>query len=221
MTALIHSAFVWIMELVRTAGYAGIAFLMALESSIVPVPSELVIPPAAYWAKSGQFSFLGVVLAGTVGSWVGSAISYWLSYWIGRPLLLRFGGYVGFPERKILMAEEWVKAYGTGGIFFARLLPVIRHLISIPAGLCRMPFGAFSAATSIGAGIWCGVLFWFGQKIITEPMLADATGMVKEIKHQMHYIVALVALLAGLYAVRVYFSAKGHLAQPSEAASEI
>lgn len=196
------------MNLVHSAGYAGIAFLMALESSIFPVPSELVIPPAAYWAKSGQFSMLGVILAGIIGSWIGSAATYWVSYWVGRPLVFRYGKYFGFSAEKLEMAQNWVEQYGTGGIFFARLLPVIRHLISIPAGICRMPFGRFSLATSVGAGIWCSILFWFGQKIITEPMLADAPSMVKEIKQQMHFIVALIVLMAGLYAVRVWFSSR-------------
>ena len=219
MQAFIHSAFVWMMELVRDTGYLGVAFLMALESSIFPVPSELVVPPAAYWASQGKLNIYLVVLAGTVGSWVGSAVTYWVSYAVGRPLIARYGKYFGFAPERVAMAEEWVRAYGQGGIFFARLLPVIRHLISIPAGVCRMPFGSFSAATVAGAGIWCSVLAWFGPRIITAPMLEDAERMVREMKQQTHYIVGLVALLAVLYAVRIYLSKRGRSAAQDIVAS--
>lgn len=216
MHEMLHGAFVWMMELVRDWGYAGVAFLMALESSIFPVPSEVVIPPAAFWSTQGQMNIYLVVLAGTVGSWIGSAATYWVSYWVGRPLVFRYGKYLGFSPEKLLIAENWVRTYGTEGIFFARLLPVIRHLISIPAGICRMPFAPFSAATTIGAGIWCTILAWFGTKIITAPMLEDAGKMVSEVKHQMHFIVALIALVAVLYAIKTYFTKRGRMV-PSEA----
>lgn len=216
MHEILHSAFVWMMELVRDWGYAGVAFLMALESSIFPVPSEVVVPPAAYWATQGYMNIYLVVVAGTVGSWIGSALTYWFSYALGRPLIFRYGKYFGFSVEKLLIAENWVKRYGTEGIFFARLLPVVRHLISIPAGLCRMPFMPFSVATTVGAAIWCSILAWFGTKIITPSMLEDASGMVKELKHQMHWIVALVFLLAFLYALTHYFTRRGKM-EPSEA----
>ncbi len=216
MHEMLHSAFVWMMELVRDWGYAGVAFLMALESSIFPVPSEVVVPPAAFWATQGHMNIYLVILAGTVGSWIGSAATYWISYWVGRPLVFRYGKYFGFSPEKLLIAENWVRTYGTEGIFFARLLPVIRHLISIPAGICRMPFGPFSAATTIGAGIWCSILAWFGTKILTAPMLEDAGKMVSEVKHQMHFIVALIALVAVLYAIKTYFTKRGRMI-PSEA----
>lgn len=208
------------MEFVRTGGYPGIALLMALESSIFPIPSEIIMPPAAYWASQGQFNIFLVVLAGTFGSWVGSAVTYWMSYAVGRPLVLRFGKYLGFPPAKVAMAEVWVREYGTGGIFFARLLPVIRHLISIPAGICRMPFAPFSGATVVGAGLWCAILSWFGPRIITPPMLLDSDKMVQEIKGQTHYIVALIALIAGLYALRVYFSMRANRSRLAALAQE-
>ena len=219
MHAYLHEAFVWMMELVREWGYAGVAFLMALESSIFPVPSEVVIPPAAYWAHQGEMNVFLVVLAGTFGSWFGSAATYWVSYYVGRPIVLRYGKFFGFSPEKVLLAENWVRTYGTEGIFFARLLPVIRHLISIPAGICRMPFAPFSVATTVGAAIWCSILAWFGPRIITPPMLNDVSGMVSEIKHQMHYIIALIALVAFLYGVKSYFAKRGRL-KPSTAAVE-
>lgn len=213
---MLHGAFVWMMELVRDWGYAGVAFLMALESSIFPVPSEVVVPPAAFWATQGHMNIYLVVVAGTVGSYIGSAITYWVSYALGRPLIFRYGKYIGFSAEKLLLAENWVRTYGTEGIFFARLLPVVRHLISIPAGICQMPFLAFSTATTVGAAIWCTILAWFGTKIITPGMLQDAGQMVKEVKHQMHWIVALIILIAFLYGLTRYFSRRGKL-EPSQA----
>ena len=106
-----------------------------------------------------------MILAGTAGSYVGSALSYWISLWIGRPLVLRYGRYFLLGEDKIARAEIWLQRYEAGGIFFARLLPVIRHLISIPAGLIRMNFAVFSAVTVAGAAIWCGVLAYLGDRL--------------------------------------------------------
>lgn len=216
MHDMLHGAFVWMMELVRDWGYSGVAFLMALESSIFPVPSEVVVPPAAFWATqpNATMNIYLVVVAGTVGSWIGSAATYWVSYAVGRPLVFRYGKYFGFSPEKLEMAENWVRVYGNEGIFFARLLPVIRHLISIPAGICRMPFAAFSAATTIGAAIWCSILAYFGTKIITAPMLEDAGKMVTEVKHQMHWIVGLIVLIAFLYGLKSYFTKRGRL-QPT------
>src|SRR3989442_7450381 len=130
---------------VRDGGYLGIIALMAMESSIFPVPSEVVIPPAAYWAAQGKMNFWLVILAGTFGSWLGSAITYWVSRWVGRAVITRWGRYFFISESKLERAERWVHRYEAGGIFFARLLPVVRHLISIPAGIIGMNFKTFSA----------------------------------------------------------------------------
>src|ERR1700752_1318609 len=104
-------------------GYAGIFLLMALESTVVPVPSEIVIPPAAFWAAQGRMSFSGVILAGTLGGYVGSVVNYWVSQWIGRPVLQRYGRYVLVSPAKLEMGHQWVSQFGMPGIFAARLLP--------------------------------------------------------------------------------------------------
>ncbi len=196
------------MNVLQAGGYPGIILLMAMESSIFPVPSELVIPPAAYWASKGKMSYVGVVLAGTFGSWVGSAITYWVSAWVGRPLVMRYGKYFLMPPDKLEMAERWVQEYGSGGIFFARLLPVIRHLISIPAGVCRMNFLKFSVMTTAGAFIWCAVLTWFGPQIITDAMFADPESMKLAIKSKIKPIILLIALMAVLYGVMKFFASR-------------
>ena len=153
----------WYLDALDQGGYLLIALLMAMESSIIPLPSEFVIPPAAYLAHAkGTFSMTGIVIAGTIGSWVGASVMYWASYFLGRPLLMRYGRYVLITPQKIEQAEAWAAHYGTMGVFISRLLPVIRHLIGIPSGVCRLHFGWYSLATIVGSAIWTAVLCWVG-----------------------------------------------------------
>lgn len=188
---------------VRDGGYWAIIVLMAMESSIIPVPSEIVIPPAAFLAAQGNLSFAGVILAGTFGSYIGSAASYWASLWIGRPLLARYGRYFLLGEDKIARAETWLARYEAGGIFFARLLPVIRHLISIPAGIVRMNFAKFSLMTTLGAAAWCSVLTYLGYLAhAAEPDLLSRNNpeaWEHFVKHYSIWVVAGVLVLAVLY----------------------
>src|ERR1700720_930254 len=151
-------------EWVLTGGFLGIIVLMAMGSTPIPLPAELVVPPAAFLAAQGRLSLAGVVLASTFGAYLGAAVMYWLSLWLGRPLVLRFGRFILFPPKKLEEAEHWLARYETGGVFFARLLPGVRHFISIPAGIVRMNFTAFSAATVIGSGISCSILAFFGVR---------------------------------------------------------
>jgi membrane protein DedA with SNARE-associated domain len=203
MSAAFHHLLrVWF-QFVEQYGYWGVFALMALESSVVPVPSEVVMPPAAYWAAQGRMSFWGVVLAGTAGSWFGSILSYAAARALGEPAVRRWGRYLLLPPEKVKAAEGWVVDYGTGGIFFARLLPVVRHLISIPAGILRMPVVPFSLATTAGAFLWCLVLSWFGSKVIGDaPQLLDSPETLAHVlKAKMHLLVLGVAALAAAYAV--------------------
>ena len=206
---------------VSNGGYWGIVVLMAMESSIIPVPSEIVIPPAAFLAAQGNLSMAGVVIAGTVGSYIGSAVSYWLSLLLGRPFIARYGKFFFLSEDKVKRAEVWLARYEAGGIFFARLLPVIRHLISIPAGVLKMNFGLFSAMTVLGAGLWCGVLAFLGKKAHdVQPDLFDPQhpeAMEHFIKGQSIWVVLCVAILAVLYFLMLRMTDKK---QPSAAASE-
>ena len=195
-----HLLEIWV-GWVLHGGYAGIILLMAMESSIFPVPSEVVIPPAAFLAAQGKLSFTGVVLAGTFGSYLGAAITYWVSRIIGRPLIVRYGRFVLISAKKLEDAEHWLARYETGGVFFARLLPVVRHLISIPAGIVRMNFWIFSVVTIVGSGIWCWILAYLGAKAYqAQPdLLSNPEAMVHFIKAQSHWILLFVAGLAGLY----------------------
>lgn len=188
-------------------GYLGVFVLMAMESSIIPVPSEVVMPPAAFWAAQGRMSFAGVVLAGTAGSYFGSVLNYWASQWIGQPVIRKYGRWFLLSPEKLDLAEGWLKQYGFFGIFLARLLPVVRHLISIPAGALRMPFWPFTLATVTGAAIWCAILSWFGATVIGEhpELLQSPEAMVAAIKAQLHWFVGAVVLLALLYGVVIWF----------------
>ncbi len=190
--------------------YLGIIGLMALESSIVPIPSEIVIPPAAFLAARGDLNMAGVIIAGTVGSYIGAVISYWLCLVIGRPFIRRFGKYILVPEEKLERAEIWLERYETGGVFFARLLPVIRHLISYPAGLVRMNFWKFSLATIAGSALWCSVLAYLGQKAYhAQPdLIGNVDGWTKFVKGQSHWIVLFAVVLAVLYILVLRLSAK-------------
>ena len=155
----------WYLAALDTGGYWLVAGLMALESSILPLPSEVVIPPAAHLAATtGRMSLAGIVLAGALGSWVGASLMYLAARLLGRPLLLRYGRYLLLTPDKIASAEAWSARYGSYNVFAARLLPVIRHLIGIPAGIVRLPYGWYSLATLVGSAIWTAVLCWVGVK---------------------------------------------------------
>ena len=197
---------------VQDGGYLGVIALMAMESSIFPVPSEVVIPPAAFMAAQpgSSMSLPGVIVAGTFGSWLGAAITYWISLWLGRFLVVKWGRFFLINEEKLVRAEQWVHRYEAGGIFFARLLPVIRHLISIPAGIVRMNFTVFSVMTVIGSAIWCSVLAWFGHKMAREHpgLMSDPTELVHAIKHQSIWIIGFVAVFCLLYFLVMRLTAK-------------
>jgi membrane protein DedA with SNARE-associated domain len=195
---------------VEAWGYSGIVVLMAMESSIIPVPSEVVMPPAAFWAAQGKMTFVGVILAGTVGSYIGSAISYWVSRWVGAPLIAKYGRYVLLTPDKVRMAHSWVERFGATGVFVARFLPVVRHLVSIPAGILKMPFAPFSVATTIGAGLWCAILSWFGREVLGEhpELLQSPEAMVHVMKAKLYWFVGGVVALAALYSLVLIFKKK-------------
>lgn len=197
MHHLLETWFSWVL----TGGYSGIVVLMAMESSVLPVPSEIVIPPAAFLAAQGRLNPVGVVLAGTLGSYLGSALSYWASRFIGRPLIVKYGRFVLLSEKKLGQAENWLARYEAGGVFFARLLPVVRHLISIPAGIVRMKFWVFSFVTIAGSALWCSILAYLGDKAYRlEPeLLTSPEALIRFIHGQSRGILLVIALFAALY----------------------
>jgi membrane protein DedA with SNARE-associated domain len=202
---------------VRDWHYLGIFLLMAMESSVLPVPSELVIPPAAYWAAQGEMSMTGVVLAGTAGSFVGALVMYGASRALGRPLVVRWGKYVMISPAKLEQAERFLARYETGGVFFARLLPVVRHLIGIPAGIVRMPLGPYCVWTIVGSAVWCTVLAVFGKQVLGDrpDLMSNPTAVIEALKGKSHIVAAGVLVLAVLYVAVMRMTRKSAPATPS------
>jgi membrane protein DedA with SNARE-associated domain len=162
-----------IISIFNHLGYPGIIALMAMESSIFPLPSELVIPPAAYLALRGGMNIWLIILAGTLGSVIGAVITYYVSLWLGRAIVYslidsKWAKVLFLNRAKLERAEKFFLKYGSASVFIGRLLPVIRHLISIPAGFCKMNFANFIFYTAIGSFVWVSVLAWatylFGKK---------------------------------------------------------
>jgi membrane protein DedA with SNARE-associated domain len=166
-----HDLINWLLNTLNAMGYPGIFALMAMESSIIPLPSELVMPPAGYLAHQGQMNIWIAIIIGTIGSLVGSYANYFAAHWLGRPLVLKYGKYVWITEEKFAKVEKFFLNHGEISIFIGRLLPVIRHLISIPAGIAGMNHLRFSLYTLIGAGMWCTILAWIGYFIGKEQAL--------------------------------------------------
>ncbi len=168
---MLHTVIDWLLTTIGAMGYPGIFLLMAMESSVIPIPSELVMPPAGYLAHQGEMNLWAAILCGTVGSLVGAYANYFAAHYLGRPLLLKYGKYVWITEEKFAKVETFFKSHGEISTFIGRLLPVIRHLISLPAGLAGMHHWKFSLYTLLGAGIWCTVLAWIGWFIGKEEAL--------------------------------------------------
>ena len=152
----------WLLHTLLDLGYPGIVALMAMESSILPIPSELVMPPAGDWAAKGQMSFAVALVCGVLGSVIGALANYYGAQLIGRPLIQRYGKYVLLSETNLLRSERFFAQHGEISTLIGRLFPVIRHLISIPAGLHRMPLRKFILYTAAGAAVWCAILTWIG-----------------------------------------------------------
>jgi membrane protein DedA with SNARE-associated domain len=159
---MLSSFFHWLADTILRLGYPGIMVLMAIESSVLPLPSELVMPPAGYLAAKGQMNSVLAVAAGTLGSVIGALVNYALALFVGEPLLRKYGKYVLVSARSLDRTEAFFRRHGEISTLIGRLLPVVRHLISIPAGVSRMNLGRFIFFTALGAGIWCAILTYLG-----------------------------------------------------------
>src|ERR1044071_2820644 len=191
----------WYMGALETGGYPLIVLLMAMESSILPLPSEVVIPPAAHLADThrANLSIWGIVIAGTLGSWLGASVMYWGARFAGRPLLVRYGRVLRINREKIEGAEQWSEHYGWMGIFISRLLPVVRHLIGIPAGIVRMNYKLFSIFTLLGSAAWCAVLCYVGIKMGQDEKL-----MQGELHRISLWLGAIIFALGAMYYIFVH-----------------
>lgn len=154
-----------VQDLVLSLGYPGLFLLIVLESTMVPIPSLLVMPFAGYLASQGEFSLWAILVLNSAGALTGSSLSYWLGAAGGKPLLLRYGKYLFVRPKDIEKTEQYFAKHGGKTIFIGRFLPVVRHLISIPAGIARMPLPQFLTLTFFGATIWGGGLMVVGYQL--------------------------------------------------------
>lgn len=185
-----------LVDLIFDWGYLGIIIMMAIESSFIPFPSELVLVPAGYLASQGQMSIAAIMGSALFGSLAGSFINYYLALTLGRKFLLKFGKYFFIKEEALLKMEEYFKKHGHISTFTGRLIPGIRQLISIPAGLAKMNLVQFSLYTTLGAGIWALILTLLGYFI----------GANQELIHQYLKEITLLVVYLLLILISVYFA---------------
>jgi membrane protein DedA with SNARE-associated domain len=157
--------FVFIKSVIGVTGYAGIAILMAVESACIPLPSELIMPFAGFLVYEGSMKLFWAATAGAIGCNLGSLVAYEVGYYGGRPLVERYGRYILLSRRELNMADRFFMRWGYLAVFIARLLPVIRTFIALPAGIAHMPRGRFHVYTFLGSWPWCFGLAWFGMKL--------------------------------------------------------
>ena len=193
----------FITSLLSNLNYGTILFLMLLESTVVPVPSEFVVTPAAYHAASGQLDVWLVILFATIGADLGASINYFVALYVGRPVIYKFanskwGKMCLLNQEKVEKSERYFDEHGIVATLTGRLIPGIRHLISIPAGLARMHYGKFLLYTTIGAGLWHSVLAalgWYMQTIVPQEQLYES------LTEYGHYIKVVILGLVGIAAV--------------------
>ncbi|MEK9134814.1 MAG: DedA family protein [Patescibacteria group bacterium] len=152
----------WIVSFISGAGYWGIFILMALESALIPIPSEIIMPFSGFLVWDEKFSWWPVILWGTIGNLAGSLIAYFIGRYGGRALVLKYGKYILVSPDDVERAEKWFNKYGSASIFFSRLLPVVRTFISLPAGIARMPLFKFCLYTFLGSLPWSILLTYSG-----------------------------------------------------------
>lgn len=198
----------WITSLLGNLNYGTIFLLMLLESTVIPVPSELVVSPAAYHAAGGNLDIWLVVLFATLGADVGASINYAAGYWLGRPIIYKFansrwGHLCLLNQEKVEKSEKYFYDHGVVATLTGRLIPGIRHLISIPAGLSKMHYWKFLLYTTIGAGAWhsiLAILGWWLHTFVPEDQLVDK---INEYGEYIKYAILGLTILAA-----VYFTAK-------------
>lgn len=194
MSQILESIAALVQSLIMQIGYSGVAIVMFLENIFPPIPSEAVMPFAGFLVGRGELSFVGVWVAGTLGSVVGAVILYYIGMWFGdaivRSFLQRYGKWIMTSEADYDRALNIFSRYGSAVVFFGRLIPLVRSIISIPAGANHMPLPSFLLFTTLGAAIWSGVLAYAG--VVLGENWAQIIGFVE--KYQNLTVIALVVL---------------------------
>lgn len=204
----------WITSLLGNLNYGTVFFLMMLESTVIPVPSELVVSPAAYHAAGGNLNIWLVILFSTLGADLGATINYVVAYFVGRPVVYKFansklGHLCLLNQQKVEKSEKYFYDHGMVATITGRLIPGIRHLISIPAGLAKMPYLWFLLYTTLGAGVWnciLAALGWYLHAIVPESQLNDK---IMEYGDYIKWtIIALVLIAVAYFAIKHYIKKK-------------
>ena len=187
---MLESFSTWIQDVVRAAGYPGVFLMIFLESTLVPIPSEIVMPFAGYMASQGEFSLPVILVINSVGALVGSSVCYWIGVKGGKPFLVKYGKFFLLRQHDIAKTEAFFARHGKKTILIGRFLPVIRHVISIPAGIARMPVRDFLLQTFLGSTVWGGTLIMLGYVVG-----ANWEAFSKSLAHVDH-LIALILVLA-------------------------
>ncbi len=189
-----HELVNWLVNTIGALGYPGIFILMTIESSAFPFPSEVIMIPAGYLVQKGEMNMVAVILCGTFGSLAGAYANYFAAHHFGRPLLVKYGRYIWLTDEKLAKVEKYFREHGEVSMFVGRLLPGIRQLISLPAGLAGMNHVKFTLYTLAGAGIWVTVLSFIGYFIgASRHLVAQYT------RHAVISAVVLSVLIAVVY----------------------
>jgi len=191
-----HEIVDFIVNIAREFGYLGIFVMMFLESTFFPFPSEVAMIPAGYLAAKGEMNLVVAIVVGTAGSLLGALFNYFLARKYGRKGVLKFGKYFFFTEEKLQKMEKFFVEHGAFSTFVARLIPGVRQLVSLPAGLSKMDLGKFSLHTTLGAGLWVVVLVLLGY------FIGENEALIKDYLHQI--VLATLALIAVASVVYVY-----------------
>jgi len=196
----------WIVSVISAMGYPGVMFLMAIDSACIPLPSEIIMPFSGYLVYTGRFSLLAVATWGAIGCNLGSVLAYEIGYFGGRPLVERYGRYVFLSHRELAIADRFFERRGAIAVLIARLLPVIRTFIALPAGIARMNRLKFHIYTFVGSWPWCFALAYIGMKLgkqwETDPRL-------KMWFHRLDALILLVILLGVAYFIWSHMSHRG------------
>jgi membrane protein DedA with SNARE-associated domain len=188
----------FVIAVISATGYLGIALLMGIESACIPLPSEIIMPFSGYLVYTGRFQLLWVATAGAIGCNLGSAVAYWVGAHGGRPMVERFGKYVLLSRHDLDRTTHFFLKYGSITVFLARLLPVVRTFIALPAGIAKMPLLRFHIYTFLGSWPWCFVLAYVGMRLGRSW---DSDPRFKEVFHRFHLGVEAVLLAAIIWFV--------------------
>ncbi len=191
--------FAFIKSLIAMSGYGGIVILMGIESACIPLPSELIMPFAGYLVHEGAMKLLWVATAGAIGCNVGSLVAYEIGCYGGRPLVERYGRWILMGRRELDLADRFFARWGYLAVFIARLLPIVRTFIALPAGIARMPRVRFHVYTFLGSWPWCFGLAWLGMK------LGDNWRVIGKYLHKFDVVVVAVIVIGIVWFVRSHW----------------